>query len=143
LSGLIFTVPLFFAFEFGPWVGLASVVIGALLGDYVASQSLTLFPWHGYASDAIFAFIPGLALLITRGRYDNWRAITIALIMSAGGIIVSNILVAIGDSIVYQYVLYDNFLCRTLLFLSPLILLPIQLIIYNAIANQGKSPSHL
>jgi len=140
LYGLIFTVPLFFAVEFGPWVGLASVVIGAWLGDYAAFHSL-IFPWYLYTSDAIFAFISGLALLQTRGRYDNWRAITTAVIMSAIGIISSNILVAIGDSIAKQAVLFNDFLGLTLLFLLPLILLPILLVIYNRIANRGKSTS--
>jgi hypothetical protein len=141
LGWLTFTVPLFFAVEFGPWVGLASVVIGALLGDYVAFHSLTLSNWYLYTSDAIFAFIPGLALLKTWGRYDNWRAITIALIMSAIGIIVSNIVEAIGDSIAYQAVLFNDFLALTLASIPTLILLPILLFIYNRIANRGKSTS--
>jgi hypothetical protein len=61
--------------------------------------------------------------------------------MSAIGIIGSNILVAIGDSIAKQAVLFNDFLGLTLLFLLPLILLPILLVIYNRRANRGKSPS--
>src|SRR6266566_3647390 len=103
LYSLATTIPLFFAIEFGPWVGLVSIVAGTLFVDYITNQGLSisywLSPWYWYLSDAIFVFIPGLALLATKGRYNTARAIAIAVGFSAVGIVTSNIVKVIGNGI--------------------------------------------
>ena len=135
LFNLAYTIPLFLAVEFGPWVGLVSIEVGTLIGDYFVNQSLAR-PWYWYLSDAIFVFIPGLALLLTKGRYNNTRAIAIAVGFSAVGIVISNLVGVIGDGIAYHFRLTDysgQFFGITLSSLVCLVLLPILLIIYNAV----------
>ena len=137
LYSLAYTIPLFLAVEFGPWVGLVSIEVGTLIGDYFAYHRLAL-PWYWYLSNAIFAFIPGFALLLTKGRYNNTRAIAIAVGFSAVGIVISNIVGVIGDGIVLHYPLTDYFgafFGITLSNLVCLVLLPILLIIYNAVTR--------
>jgi hypothetical protein len=141
LVSLISTIPLFLAVEFGPWVGLVSIEVGTLIGDYFANHRLAL-PWYWYLSDAIFVFIPGLALLATKGRYNNAGAIAIAVGFSAVGIVISNIVGVIGDGITFfHYPLTDYFgafFGITLSNLVCLVLLPILLLIYNAITRNTK-----
>ncbi len=139
LADLVFTVPLLFSVEFGPLVGLVVVVAGSLIGDHIAQ--LYAYPqWYWYLSDGIFAFIPGFALLFTKGRYNNPRAIAIAIAFSLIGIVVSSIVVAIGDSVAYQTWagFLPEFLGVTLASVIGLILLPVLLVIYNAIAGNKR-----
>jgi ECF-type riboflavin transporter, S component len=141
LLSLATTIPLFLAVEFGPWVGLVTIVAGTLIADYFVNHSLAR-PWYWYLSDAIFAFIPGFALLFTKGRYNNAGTIAIAVGFSAVGIVISNIVVVIGDGIVYHYPPTDYigaFFGTTLANAVCLILLPILLIIYNAVTGGRAS----
>ena len=140
LSGLIFIVPLLFSVEFGPLVGVVVVVAGSLIGDHLVQSSFYL-PWYWYVSDGIFAFIPGFALLITKGRYNNPRAIIIAVVLSLVGIVVSNIFGVIGDSIGYHSAtnFLPEFLGITLSGVIGLILLPVLLVIYNSISRSSKT----
>jgi serine/threonine protein kinase len=140
LYSLVFTIPLFFAVEFGPWVGLVSIEVGILIGDYFAYHSIANL-WYWYLSNAIFVFISGLALLATKGRYNTTRAIAIAVGFSAVGIVISNIVGVIGDGITLQFPLTYSLevsFGRTLSNVVCLILLPILLLIYNAITRNTK-----
>ncbi len=130
----------FFAAEFGPWVGLTVAVFGALLADILTGYLATYhIYWYVYASYAILGFFPGLALISTKGHYRTAGAITIAMVMSIIGIISSNILVAVGDAIAYHFNSFPEFVSLTFSYLIGLILLPLVLVIYNRIANRGKS----
>ena len=147
LGGLTLTIFFFFGAEFGPWVGLVSGFVGGLLADLL-SRSLFIYsiPWYYYAMLAILGFFPGLALLRTKGRYNNAAAIATAVAMSAIGIVIGNIWSAIGYVQLQQLSFFPYFFS---IFVSPtaadiigLILLPILLIIYDRIANRvGKSTS--
>jgi energy-coupling factor transport system substrate-specific component len=87
-------VPLFFGTVFGSWVGL---VTGGV-GTFLVSLLLSFFPdnfysyssyffgfdfttdstWFSVFGVAAIGFIAGLALLLTKGRYNTWRAIALA-----------------------------------------------------------------
>lgn len=143
LIGLTLTIVFFFGAEFGPWVGLASAVVGVLLGDLIAQLQLP-GAGYGYVGGAIFGFLPGLALLRTQGRYDNRRNITIAVIMSAIGIVIGSIFQYIGYTIDFHAAFSDVFpyLIGTILsYVFGLILLPFLLLIYNAIVTRRKPTS--
>ena len=45
LLGLIIVVPFFFATKFGPWVGLACLLLGALIGDSFSRSNYQLPPF--------------------------------------------------------------------------------------------------
>jgi serine/threonine protein kinase len=140
LYSLVFTIPLFFAVEFGPWVGLVIIEVCILFGIFLAIHSIAL-PWYVYLSNAIFVFISGLALLATKGRYNTTRAIAIAVGFSAVGIVISNIVGVIGDGITFHFALTNylgEFFGLTLTNVVCLILLPILLLIYNAITRNTK-----
>ncbi len=142
LTALFFTVPLFFAVEFGVWVGLVCVLAGAIAGDYIAFHGF-FTPWYLYLSDAIFCLIPGIAFNITHGRYNKAPSFVLAMILSLIGIGISNIIVTIGDTIKYQYaatIAINEFLGLTLANLAvSLPVLLILLLIYNAIFNRRRA----
>ncbi|HEY6409838.1 MAG TPA: protein kinase, partial [Ktedonobacteraceae bacterium] len=102
LLGLIIVVPLFFATKFGPWVGLACFLLGALIGDYF-SQAITNFPlsWYDFASLALLGFVSGLAFLRTQGRYDTRRNLATAVVTSIIGGVVYALFFMIVDLRVY------------------------------------------
>jgi len=65
-------VPAFFATKFGPWVGLATAVVGNVLGNaFSDTLSAPFNPWYTYITYAIFGFVAGLAFVRTRGRYTS------------------------------------------------------------------------
>ena len=57
LLGLIVVIPLLFATKFGPWVGLACFLPGALSGYYlsqnISSSTLPIPSWYDFASLAL------------------------------------------------------------------------------------------
>jgi hypothetical protein len=90
---------------------------------------------------AALGFVAGLALAITRGRYNRFSNIFIAMFMSAVGTFLYFLIGVYGDSTVYPYVqssfapelfglTLDNVIC-----LIPLLIL---LLIYNAITGNMK-----
>src|SRR5438128_8727188 len=78
-------IPLFFGAVFGPWVGLVTGGLGNFLGDYISGYGIY---WNWDIGNGLIGFIAGLAMLVTWGRYNNTRAIVIAEIFSAVGIVV-------------------------------------------------------
>ncbi len=144
LLGLIIVVPLFFATKFGPWVGLACILLGSLIGDYF-SQALTNFPlsWYDFAGLALLGFLSGLAFLRTLGRYDTRRNLATAVVTSFIGGVVYALFFMIVDIIVYQssWLDYFKFTIATVLAASivTLILLPILLLIANEIEMRNIS----
>ena len=142
LLGLIIVVPFFFATKFGPWVGLACLLLGALIGDSF-SGAITNFPlsWYDFAGLALLGFISGLAFLRTLGRYDTRRNLATAVVTCFIGGVVYALFFMIVDIIVYQssWLDYFRFTLATVLVASifTLILLPIFLIISNNIESRN------
>ena len=96
LRGLIIIVPFFFATKFGPWVGLACILLGALIGDYF-SQAISFFflTWYDYVSLALLGFLSGLAFLRTQGRYNTRKNLATAIVTSFIGLVVSTLFLMI------------------------------------------------
>jgi energy-coupling factor transport system substrate-specific component len=132
-------VPLFFGAVFGPWVGLFAEVGGYLIEHYISGYPFT---WQDNLGLAVMGYITGLAILYTRRRYNHAHAIITATIISAIGLIIgitcnlcSRIVflktsVQIASNIFITSGLSDLVLC--------LILLPILLVIYNAIGERMR-----
>ena len=141
LIGLIVIIPVFFATKFGPWVGLACIVLGSLIGD-AFSQAITSFgiPWYEYASLALLGFLSGLAFLRTQGYYQTRRNLATAIITSFIGIVVYALCYMIADIIVYQSSWFASFsftLASVLVSIVALILLPLFLVIANTIERRN------
>jgi serine/threonine protein kinase/uncharacterized membrane protein len=142
LLGLTLVVVWFFSAEFGPWVGLVVALVGSLLTDTLSGALANFhFYWYVYASYAILGFFPGLALLGTQDPYKTARATVIAIVMTVIGIILGSIFTSVGDGLVYGNSFLPEFFSFTFSFLIALILLPVLLVIYDRIANRGKSVS--
>ncbi len=143
LFNILFSIPFFFGTEFGPWVGLISVVVGGLLGDYLSGY-LTLITfqasWYIYAGSTLLGFFPGLALLITHGKYTTISAIRVALLMSALGILITSVIWTVGDVQEFHLNFFPDFSAITLSNIAGLIILPVFLVIYNRMApRENKS----
>jgi len=138
LLGLIVVVPFFFATKFGPWVGLACFLLGALIGD-AFSGATTDFPlsWYDFAGQALLGFLSGLAFIRTLGHYHSRRNLVTAVITCLIGGLAYLLFFLIIDIIVYQSSWFDyyNFRIATFLVTSifTLILLPVLLIGYENI----------
>jgi serine/threonine protein kinase/pSer/pThr/pTyr-binding forkhead associated (FHA) protein len=136
LLGLIVVVPFFFATKFGPWVGLACFLFGALIGD-AFSGATTNFPlsWYDFAGQALLGFLSGLAFLRTLGRYDTRRNLATAVATSLIAGLAYLLFFLIIDLIVYQSSWFDYFNFRIATFLVAsiitLIFLPVLLLIAN------------
>jgi len=142
LYGLVVVVPLLFATKFGPWVGLACIVLGSLIADSF-SQAMTDIgiPWYQYAGLALLGFLSGLAFLRTQGVYNTRRNLAIAIVKSIIGLVVYALFSMIGDMIRYQSSWFDSFkytLASVLVAsIGALILLPVLLLIYNNIERRN------
>lgn len=134
-------IPLFFGVVFGPWVGLFTGGIGNLIGDYISGYGVF---WNWDVGNGLVGFIAGLAMLYTWGRYKSTRAIVIAEIFAAVGVVVGIGFAAYNDIWVSKLTpvaaTTTEFLPAALTDLvNGLILLPILLIAYNAaIARRGR-----
>lgn len=126
-------IPLFFGAVFGPWVGLFVGGVGNLFGDYISGYGVY---WNWDIGNGLIGFVAGLAMLITWGRYNTRRAIVIAEIFSAAGVVVGIGFAAYNDIWVSKL----SFAGATSEFLpaagsdllNGLILLPILLVAYVA-----------
>lgn len=131
-------IPLFFGAVFGPWVGLFVGGIGNLLGDYISGYGVF---WNWDVGNGLIGFIAGLAMLITWGRYSNRRAIVIAEIFAAVGVVVGIAFAAYND----MWVSKLTFAGATSEFvpaagtdlINGLILLPILIVAYNAAVRRS------
>lgn len=135
-------IPLFFGAVFGPWVGLFTGGIGNLIGDYISGYGVF---WNWDVGNGLVGFIAGLAMLYTWGRYRSTRAIVIAEVFAAVGVVVGIGFAAYNDIWVSKLTpvaaTTTEFLPAALTDLvNGLILLPILLIAYNAaIARRGRA----
>ncbi len=128
-------IPMFFGVVFGPFVGLVTG-IGYFLGHYLSGSP---FYWYNGIGIALTGLVAGLAWLQTRGHYNSTRSIVIAEFFAAMGVIVGEGFADCGSVGVAQYPFLaaaGNFLIFSLYeLLFGLILLPILLSVYNAIAR--------
>lgn len=127
-------IPLFFGAVFGPWVGLFVGGVGNLIGDYISGYGVF---WNWDIGNGLIGFVAGLAMLLTWGRYNTGRAIVIAEIFSAVGVVVGIGFAAYNEIWVSKL----SFSTATIGYLVPaagsdlingLILLPILLVAYVA-----------
>jgi serine/threonine protein kinase len=140
--GLALIVPLFFGAISGPWVGLLIILLGTYFGDRFADYSVSAYyglSWTWYAGHILIGFTAGLAIFTTLGRYNTGRAIIIVVATSAAAIIIGSAFFA------YTFVLgsggtsdevWSGFIKLSLSSAIDLLLLPILLVIYNAIASR-------
>jgi serine/threonine protein kinase len=145
LAGLILIIPLFLATTFGPAVGLLTVGAGLYLGSlfvgYDAGTSYYGASWTWLVGRVLIGVIAGLAVFLTRGRYNTGRAIAIAVASSAIAIIIGTAFTAYVDiwvSGIATDVAGTTFSKLTLPCIIDLILLPILLVIYNTIVERRK-----
>jgi energy-coupling factor transport system substrate-specific component len=153
LLGIAEAIPLFSGAVFGPWVGLFTAGLGLFIGGYVltyvdgTSRGYTSSYINSYISSAwplalaaaAIGFTAGLAVLITKGRYNGPRAIALAEGFSALGIVVVVIVVAlIADHGYSSYVIRD--ILQAVLYTLPgLVLLPILLFVYDKIIHRQNA----
>jgi len=121
---------LFFCNTFGSWAGLFIGGGGFLLGWAFSgiAQDQYIFDsvfWRSELGFAIAGLIAGLALLVTKGRYNNFQAIA-----TATGI--SIIAALIGIYIAY----FPHISTHDLSVIPSLVLLPILLALSNAISSR-------
>jgi serine/threonine protein kinase/uncharacterized membrane protein len=130
--GIFFFIPCFFGAKFGPLVGLAVAVIGALLGD-VLSQFLPA--WYWFADFAALGIISGLAYTRTRGSYAKAGNILLAVAYSFVAILIWGVFLLVGDftALTVDFgIFFPTLLTLTLVELVSLVPLVIALIISNA-----------
>jgi len=136
---LIRLFPLFFGVTFGPWVGMCAALGHGFLGDYLSGR----FSWLWTLGLALAGFIAGLALLKTRGKYDNTSSIATAVVIAAIGASIGlaiplygNIWL-IGESVLEASRIYLTETLPTIVLI--LLLLPLLLTLYNRIVERGRS----
>ena len=133
LSGLILVLPLFFGFIGGPWVGLCTAGIGCFVADYlvILTLSTSLAPihlaWEFDAGATVLGLLAGLALLVTRGRYERLSSVLLATLLGS-----------IGAGIVEAVVLSAPSLDAVLSALPVFVLLLILLFAYGAFSRSRK-----
>lgn len=128
--------------RFGPWAGLIAGGIGVFIGLLVANSYLgpTVVAWLAWAlplGNALAGFVAGLTILITKRRYnirnivlaDTIIAISVFLSFGIPSEIAFYQMGSVWDSIGFLALPSSIFV---------LILLPILLIIYNAIINRRR-----
>ena len=138
LVGFFFFIPCFFGAKFGPLVGVAVAVLGALLGD-LTSQFLP--GWYWFAGFAALGFLSGLAYTSTRGSYKKVGNILLAVAFSFVAILVWGIIFLVGDFVYYNvdFGLFPATLLTLLVQLVSLIPLVIALIVSNLFTKARTS----
>jgi hypothetical protein len=150
---------LFFGVVFGPWVGFFTGGFGCLigffmnslgfrwywnLGDVQASTLQSVF-WNYDLGIALVGFIAGLAVMKTKGCYNNARSIAIASVIGAIASLVglgfltysySVILNLPNDTLAQASGQFIHLVLPTMIF--GLILLPILLFGYNTVVERMK-----
>lgn len=132
-------IPLFFAAEFGPLVGLVTATGGYILGHYFSHNPGY---WNNAVGLGLMAIIAGLAVFRTRGYYSRFQDYLLLGLFSTLGVIIgegfvdfSSIWVAHSDIISAAM----NFLLFALLeLLVALLLLPILLAVYKGVTRRRK-----
>ena len=140
--GLALIIPLFFGAISGPWVGLLTILAGTYIGDRFADYSASGYygvSWTWYIGHILIGFIAGLALLKTLGRYNSVRAIIIVVATSSAALIIGSAFAAYTDiwvSGISSDTAWSHFIKLFIPSTIDLVLLPILLVIYNAVASR-------
>ena len=122
---------LFMGTVFGPWTGLFTGVGGLLIVALLQNQSVfDIYFGKLELGFAIAGFIAGLAVLITKGRYNNAQAIATAAGISIAGSFIGTYIALFPYLGVLDLVSYSV--------IPSLVLLPASLAIYNTIINRRK-----
>lgn len=139
--GLALIIPLFFGTIFGPLVGLVTVLVGTYLGNRLANYSVAAYygvSWTVYVGQILVGLVAGLAIFRTGGRYDTFRSIATAVVISAAATIIGAAFAAFVDIAVSRITIADAWTGFTRLTLPPiidLIVLPVLLVAYNALVK--------
>lgn len=138
LVGFFFFIPCFFGAKFGPLVGVAVAVVGALLGD-LTSQFLP--GWYWFAALAALGFLSGLAYLQTHGSYRKAGNILLAIGYSFVAILAWAIIFLVGDFVYYKvdFGLFPTTLLTLLVQLVSLVPLVISLLASNIFTKTRAS----
>ena len=137
-------IPLFFGVVFGPIVGFISGGLGNFLGDLISGYGVYLNWDIGNGLIGFIAGLAGLGLFSTFGRYRSPRAITIAEILGAVGVVIGIAFAAYTD-IWFSKLTFagasSEFIPAALSdLIFGIILLPILLVAYNAaVGRRGTS----
>jgi energy-coupling factor transport system substrate-specific component len=134
-------IPFFFGAVFGPWVGLFTGLVGNSISD---AFSYGIY-WNWEIGLGLVGFIPGLVMYFTRGRYNNARRISLAVVFSIIGLLVGLGFASLVDAftsagspvttLTTEFV--PAFLSDTVF---AIVLLPILLVAYNAaLGRSGRS----
>jgi len=140
--GLALIVPLLFGAISGPWAGLLIILAGTYFGDLLTDYSVSAYyglPWTWYAGHILIGFIAGLAIFKTLGRYNTGQAIIIAVATGAAALIIGSAFAVYADiwiSGTASDVASSQFIKLFLSYAIDLVLLPILLFAYNAIASR-------
>ena len=130
-------IPLFFGVVFGPVVGFFTGLVGNTISDLISGYGIV---WFWELGNGILGLIAGLAIYWTWGHYTKTRNIVIAEVFSAVGIVVGLAIAAYSDIWVYKLTVgaaTSEFVAAAGTDLvNGLILLPILLVIYNAVARR-------
>lgn len=142
LVGLLIAIILFFGATFGPLVGLAVGTVGAFGGDIIGGIGLSA--WPSDLGDVLVGFIIGFTLLRTRGRFDNFNALSFTAIVSVVAILIclalSSIFEAPTQSLSASQETVGYFTSTPIYAVMALVLLPIALAIYSsAIRSKGTA----
>jgi serine/threonine protein kinase len=139
LFSLSVVIPLFFAAEFGPLVGLVTGTGGYILGHYFSHNPGY---WNNALGIALLAIIAGLAVFRTKGYYIRFRDFLIVGLFSALGVIVGEGFVEISSIWVTHSDIISatiNFMLFALLELPvALLLLPVLLALYNSVIRHKR-----
>lgn len=138
LVGFFFFIPCFFGAKFGPLLGVAVAVVGALLGD-LTSQFLP--GWYWFAGFAVLGFLSGLAYSQTRGSYRKAGNILLAIGYSFVAILAWAIIFLVGDFLYYNvdFGLFPTTLLTLLVQLVSLVPLVITLLASNIFTKTRAS----
>lgn len=139
LFSLSVVIPLFFAAEFGPLVGLVTGTGAYILGHYFSHNPGY---WNNALGIGLLAIIAGLAVFRTKGYYIRFRDFLIVGLFSALGVIVGEGFVEISSIWVTHSDIISatiNFMLFALLeLLVALLILPVLLALYNSVIRHKR-----
>lgn len=142
-DGIVLVTPLFLGSISGSWVGLGAAGIGSVVAHALFGD-ISYF-WFDPVIVALLGFAAGLTLLKSQGYYDNRRNIIFATVFNLLVYIIYIFLFLSIYSLIFRFNIFAgivSFVLLEILFgcITLLILLPVLLIIFNAIVKHRSSP---
>lgn len=139
LFSLSVVIPLFFAAEFGPLVGLVTGTGGYILGHYFSHNPGY---WNNALGIGLMAMITGFAVYRTNGNYTRFRNYVIVGLFCVLGVLIGEGFVdfssiwVIHSDIISATINFVLFALLELLF--ALLLLPLLLALYNSVIGHRR-----